>query len=147
MRNKGVHSSGVEPGRWVRSVLRGFIDPRLHSDPTQGADPIQDLVRHLSCYSHGKVPYIAGADPAFCLHTQISGVRPRMWGRTLQIWRSTKGGSDPAIGAGDFRLGGSDPASGVRPRNQSTVYKHGNSLIEVVMSHKHINTRYKYKME
>ena len=33
-----------------------------------------------------------------------SGVRPRMWGRTLQIWRSTKGGPDPAIGAGDLRL-------------------------------------------
>ena len=30
------------------------------------------------------------------------GVRPRMRGRTLQIWRSTKGGSDPAVGAGDI---------------------------------------------
>ena len=39
--------------------------------------------------------FIAGADPAFCLHTQKSSVKPRMWDRTLQIWRSTKGRSAP----------------------------------------------------
>ena len=112
----------VEPGRWVRSILQGFIDPRLHSDPAHGADPTRGAEWMSSsmkfCVLHsGKVAYIAGADPAFCLHTQKCGVRPRMRGRTLQIWRSTKGGSDPAIRAGDLCLhwgekGGSDPAIG-----------------------------------
>ena len=32
------------------------------------------------------------------------GVRPRIWGRTLPFRRSANGGSDPAIGAGVFRL-------------------------------------------
>ena len=64
-----------------------------------------------------------GADPAFCVHTPKKVVSDPTW--TLQIWISTKGMLDPAIGAGDLRLhwgakGGSDPASGVRPRNWST---------------------------
>ena len=47
---------GVEPGRWVRSVFWGCIDPRLHSDPVHGADPA------------------TGADRtrAQCLHYEIS---------------------------------------------------------------------------
>ena len=39
-----------------------------------------------------KVPYIAGADPALCLHPK------QKRGRTLQIWRSTKGGSNLQVG-------------------------------------------------
>ena len=47
---------GVEPGRWVRSVFWGCIDPRLHSNPVHGADPA------------------TGADRtrARCLHYEIS---------------------------------------------------------------------------
>ena len=64
-----------------------------------------------------EVPCIAGADPAFRLHTQKMRCQTPHLGSTLPIRRSANGGSDPAIGAGVFRLhggakGGSDPAIG-----------------------------------
>ena len=122
--------SGVKPGKWVRSVLQGFHwHAFVHSDPTQEQTPQAGQIERAQVRNdlatHGKVPYIAGADPAFCLHTQKKpGVRPRMRGRTLQIWRSTKGGSDPTIRAGDLHLhwgakGGVWPR--IRLRNRSTV--------------------------
>ena len=126
---------GVEPGRWVRSVFGGCIDPRLHSDPVHGADPAtgadrtRAFARQLNkraCKLKRKFRKLRGQTRLSVYTHEKCGVRPRIWGRTLLIRRSTKGGSDPAIGARGSRLhgrakGGSDPASGVRPRNRSSV--------------------------
>ena len=46
-----LHSApipGSNPGRWVRSVLQGFIDPLLHSDPANKADPASGAERTSS---------------------------------------------------------------------------------------------------
>ena len=84
-----------------------------------------ELKKEIFLATHGKVPYIAGADPAFCLHTQKKQcqtphagsnptnleeqkrrVRPRNRGRWFCVY--TEGqkagltphlGFDPAIGA------------------------------------------------
>ena len=123
--------SGVEPGRWVRSVLRGFHWPaftqwsRSRSRPRKWGRT-NELKYKISLATHGKVPYIAGADPAFCLHTK------KMWCQTPHL------GSNPAHMVEHKRRvrprnrgrwipftlrgkGGSDPTSGVWPRNRSTV--------------------------
>ena len=104
-----LHSApipGLNPGRWGRSVLRGFSDPRLRSDPTHGADPASGAERTSSStkfHSHatrGKVPYIAG-QTRLSVYQKIymkKAVSDPACGRTLRIWRSTKGGSDPASG-------------------------------------------------
>ena len=76
--------------------------------------------RNFSCYTW-KNSIQCGGRPSFLFtHTKKSGARPRMRGRTLQIWRSTKGRSDPAIGAGDLRLHQGQNA-GLTPQSEHCV--------------------------
>ena len=80
----------------------GFNDPRLHSDPAQGADPTSGpegtisskkfLLLHME-----KFHTLRGQTQLSVYTHKESSVRPHMWGRTLQIWRSNGG-------AGDLRL-------------------------------------------
>ena len=91
------------------------VIPLKEQTPACGAERTSSSKKFLL-----KVPYIAGADPAFCLHTQKAvgsnptnleehkrRVRPRNWGR----WFA-------------FTLRGKRrvwPRTWVRPRNRSTV--------------------------
>ena len=113
----------VEPGRWVRSILQGFIDPRLHSDPAHGADPTRGAewmsssmkfcVLHveklhtlrgqtrLSVYTHKNAVSdpACGVEPYKFGGAQKAGQTPQS-GQVICVYiEGEKGGSDPAIGA------------------------------------------------
>ena len=135
--------SGVEPGRWVRSILHDFIDLRLHSDPAQGADPTRGAEWMSSsmkfCVLHvEKFHTLRG-------QTWLSVYKKKMRGRTLQIWRSTKGGSDPAIGAGDCIYTKGQKA-GLTPQSEhcvnAVIYVHTNCVQSLHDSPVHIITLY-----
>ena len=83
--------SGVEPGRWVRSILQGFIDPHLDSDPTHGTDPASGAERMSSSMK-------------FCtlhlekFHTLLGQTRLSVYTQNMV--------SDPACGVEPYKFAG-----------------------------------------
>ena len=111
--------------------LAGFHWPTFTQWSCSGAHPTSAAERMSSstkCHAlHMEKFHTLQGKTRLSVYThEKSGVRPRMWGRTLQIWSSTKGASDPTSGAGDLCLHqgvkcGSDPACRVRPCNRGPV--------------------------
>ena len=92
---------GSDPSCGV-SLTRVYTVILLKEQTPQAGQNEQAQINNFACYTW-KSSIHCGGRPSFLLQKK-NGVRPRMRGRTLQIWRSTKGGSDPASGAGDLRL-------------------------------------------
>ena len=89
--------SGVELGRWVRSVLYGFINPRLHSDPAQGADPASGAEQMRS-------------SKKFCL-LQVEKFHILQDQSRLSVYTHTKEAlSDPACEVEPYKFGGAQKA-------------------------------------
>ena len=111
---------------WIRNIPRLHSTPILGSNPGGGSDPsygvsltrvytvillteqtpqVGQFLNKLNfALLHMEKLYTLRGQTRLSVYKKKSGVRPRMLGRTLQIWRSTNGGSDPAIRAGDLRL-------------------------------------------
>ena len=96
----------VEPGRWVRSILQGFIDPRLHSDPAHGADPTRGAEWMSSsmqfCVLHMEK-----------LHTLRGQTR-------LSVYTHKNAVSDPACGVEPYKFGGAQKA-GQTPQSGQVI--------------------------
>ena len=102
--------SGVEPGRWVRSVLWGISLTRVYTvillmkQTLQVGQDERAQVGNFSCYTWKSSIHCRGRPSFLFTHKKKAVSDPACGGRTLQIGRSTIGGSDPAIGAGDLCL-------------------------------------------
>ena len=130
--------SGVELGRWVRSVLRGFIDPRLHSDPTQGADPASGADRtssskKFSWYTWKSSIHCAGR-PSFLFTQKKKRSQTPHAGSNPTNWEEVKRRVRPPIGAGDLRLhwgakGGVWPCIWGSTPTIGALCKHGNCVL------------------
>ena len=116
--------SGVEPGRWVRSVYSCGVSltcvytviPLKEQTPQVGQNE-QAQGRNFSCYTW-KSSIHCGCRPSFRFtHTNKAVSDPACGVEPYKFGGAQKMGQTPAIGAGDLRLhwgakGGSAPAIG-----------------------------------
>ena len=126
------------PGRCGQSPLAGFHWPALFTVIPLREQTLQagqneralclHTVQHFARYTWKSSIHCRGRLGFLCTHTKkvVSPCQTHLQSWIPQLWRSTKGGSDPASGAGDLRLqvgqkGESDPACGVRPCNRGIV--------------------------
>ena len=106
-------NSGVEPRRWVSSFLGGgggvghwpvFTQWSHSRSRPRNWGRTNELKYKISLATHGKVPYIAGADPASVYTQQKRGVTASGV-ESCSFEGAQKAGQTPqSFGAGEFRL-------------------------------------------
>ena len=122
------------PGRWVRSILRWGVSltrvytviPLKEQTPQTGQNEWAQA-RNFSCYTwKSAIHWGGGGRPSFLFTHKIKAVSDPTrrvepykfgWAQKVGQFVFTLRGKRAGGGGG----GGSDPASGVRPRNRSTV--------------------------
>ena len=95
------------PRRWVRlscgvSMTRVYTVIPLKEQTPQVGQNEQAQVRNLSCYTWKSSIHWGGGGGGGGGRPSFLFTHTKQAGSNLPIWRSTKGGSEPAIGASDF---------------------------------------------